>query len=255
MAPVSGTYADVDHSADPASAVAAQEVVDAWPDVEAYKRHTHATVAGSEPVLDVGCGPGIDLVALGAGRSVGLDASLTMCLAAHDRSGPWVVAGDAAALPFGDGSFGAVRADRVLQHVADPVHCLREMERVCRPGGRLVVADADQETLVITVPGVPQALSDRVKALRRDVGYRHGRYVSALPRLLDELGFVGVETRAFPLLLTRADPAFGLAGWPRLWRQEGPFSDEEIALWERATRASPIVYALLYFTVAATKPE
>jgi SAM-dependent methyltransferase len=251
---VSGTYADVDGSPDPAYAVASQEIVDSWPDVQVYKRHTHRLLAGCGPVLDVGCGPGLDLVDLGLGSAVGVDASLAMCLTARARAGSCVAAGDGSALPFADESFGGVRADRVLQHLARPVACLREMARVCRPGGRLVIADPDQETLVISVPGVPRALTDRLKALRRDIGYRNGRLVTTLPEELDRMGFVDIATRAFPLVLTRADLAFGLPGWPRLWQREGGFTDEEISQWERAVARSPIVYALLYFTVAATKP-
>ncbi len=251
---MSGTYADVDGSPDPAYAVASQEVVDSWPDVQVYKQHTHHVLAGCGPVLDVGCGPGLDLVELGRGTAVGVDASLAMCLTARARAGPCVAAGDGSALPFADESFGGVRADRVLQHLAHPVACLREMARVCRPGGRLVIADPDQETLVISVPGVPTALTDRVKALRRDIGYRNGRFVTTLPEELDRMGFVDIATRAFPLVLTRADLAFGLPGWPRLWQREGGFTDEEIVRWELAVAQSPIVYALLYFTVTATKP-
>ena len=152
---MSGTYADVDASPDPASAVASQEIFDSWPEVQAYKQHTHGQLAGCGPVLDVGCGPGLDLVELGPGTAVGVDASLAMCRTARERAGPCVAAGDGSALPFADESFGGVRADRVLQHLADPVACLQEMARVCRPGGRLVIADPDQETLVISVPGVP----------------------------------------------------------------------------------------------------
>jgi SAM-dependent methyltransferase len=251
---VSGTYADVDASPDPASAVMSQEHVDSWPEVQAYKRHTHQLLAGCAPVLEVGCGPGLDLVELGAGTTVGVDASLTMCRTARTRAGPCVAAGDGSALPFADESFAGVRADRVLQHLADPVACLGEMARVCRSGGRLVIADPDQETLVISVPGVPSAFTDRMKALRRDIGYRNGRLVTILPQELDRLGFVEIATRAFPLVLTRADQAFGLPGWARLWQREGGFTDEEIRQWERAVAQSPIVYALLYFTVAATKP-
>ncbi len=251
---MSDTYADVDGSPDPAYAVVSQEIVDSWPDVQAYKQHIHGLLAGCGPVLDVGCGPGLDLVGSGPGTAVGVDASLTMCLTARSRAGPCVAAGDGSALPFADESFGGVRADRVLQHVAHPVACLQEMARVCRSGGRLVIADPDQETLVISVPGVPPPLTDRVKALRRDVGYRNGRLVTSLPEQLDRMGFVHIATRAFPLLLTRADLAFGLPGWPRMWQRQGGFTDEEILLWERAVARSPIVYALLYFTVTATKP-
>jgi SAM-dependent methyltransferase len=41
------------------------------------------------------------------------------------------------------GSFDVVHAHQVLQHVADPVAALREMMRVCRPGGSVAVRDGD----------------------------------------------------------------------------------------------------------------
>ncbi len=249
---MSGTYADVDASADPAQAVLAQEVVDSWPQVRAYKAHTYALLAAHSPVLDVGCGPGLDLPALGAGASIGLDASRAMCAVADGRG--TVVNADATALPFGDRCFGGVRADRVFQHLEHPGTALAELVRVCRPRGKLVLADPDQETLSITVPGVHQAMSDRVKCLRRDIGYRNGRLVATLPAALADLGLIDVTIDAFPLVLDRADQAFGLPGWPRLWKKEGGFSDDEIDEWERATAEQPIVYSLLYLVVTATKP-
>ena len=50
---------------------------------------------------------------------------------------------DVHALPFPDRSFDVVHAHQVLQHVADPVRALREMRRVCRPGGTVAARDAD----------------------------------------------------------------------------------------------------------------
>jgi hypothetical protein len=126
------------------------------------------------------------------------------------------------------------------------------MVRVCRRGGWVVVADPDQETLSITVPGIPQGMADRIKRLRRDVGYRNGRLVATLPATLTELGLTDVSVDAFPVVLTKAEDAFGLRGWPRLWREQGGFSEEEIDAWERAT-SKPVLYSLLYFVVAARK--
>ena len=50
---------------------------------------------------------------------------------------------DAMALPFDDGTFDVVHAHQVLQHVPDPVGMLREMRRVCRPGGIVAARDSD----------------------------------------------------------------------------------------------------------------
>jgi SAM-dependent methyltransferase len=250
---MSGTYADVDRSPDPDAAVASQEVVDSWPQIRAYKHHTYGCVSDVAPILDVGCGPGLDVAALDPSKCVGLDRSTAMCGTAR-RRGPAIVNADATTLPFPDDAFGAVRADRVLQHLEHPLVALGEMLRVCRPGGTVVVADPDQQTLSISVPGVPAALTDRLAALRRDVGYRNGRLVASLPETFRSLGLRRVTVDAFPLELDRADQAFGLPGWPRLWRDRGPFSDAEIEAFERVIGVAPIVYAVTYFVVTGTAP-
>ena len=47
--------------------------------------------------------------------------------------------GDVYALDAPDGTYDVVHAHQVLQHLADPVAALREMRRVCRPGGLVAV--------------------------------------------------------------------------------------------------------------------
>src|ERR687893_252687 len=66
----------------------------------------------------------------------------------HDsvlRSHRWRTAENSAAyeLPFDDGAFDFVHAHQLLQHLSDPVAALREMRRVCRPGGVVAARDAD----------------------------------------------------------------------------------------------------------------
>jgi SAM-dependent methyltransferase len=118
-----------------------------------------------------------------------------------------------------DASTGAIRCDRVLQHLDDPHGAVVELTRCLRPGGRLVVADPDQQTLSIEVPGAPHELVDRVRRLRRDVGYRNGTYVSSLPGWLLALGYDDVTVDAFPLVLRDPDDAFGIATWVAYWAE------------------------------------
>jgi len=56
------------------------------------------------------------------------------------------VAGDATRLPFASASFDAVTISFGLRNVADTVGALREMLRVTRPGGRLVVCEFSHAT-------------------------------------------------------------------------------------------------------------
>ncbi|TDC78897.1 methyltransferase domain-containing protein [Actinomadura sp. 7K507] len=51
------------------------------------------------------------------------------------------VKADAAALPYRDNAFSLVTARFSLYNLGDPDHVLRELLRVCRPGGRVVIAD------------------------------------------------------------------------------------------------------------------
>src|SRR5206468_8507486 len=51
--------------------------------------------------------------------------------------------GDDYSLAFPGGTFDLVHAHQVLQHLTDPVAALREMRRVCRPGGVVAARDGD----------------------------------------------------------------------------------------------------------------
>lgn len=253
---VTDTYGSVDETPDPRDAVRWQERLNEWPEIRAYKQHTYELVGDASLVLDVGCGPGTDVADLGRTRAVGLDPSSVMCRRAAEQ-GAMVCRGDALALPFADEAFDACRADRVVQHLDDPLAAITEFVRVTRPGGRIVVADPDQESLVIHVPGIARSFTDRIKQLRGDVGYRNGRLASHLPGVFASHGMTDIAIKAFPLAITDPDEAFGLPSWPRLWNEMGvgEWDDEELARWDEAIGrpSSGFVYALTYFVVSGTR--
>ena len=104
--------------------------------------------------LDVGCGPGtitmdLAVVAGPEGRVTALertDDALDLARDEAERRGTAnddFVVGDATALDLPDALFDVVHAHQVLQHVDDPVRALREMGRVCRPGGIVAVRESD----------------------------------------------------------------------------------------------------------------
>jgi ubiquinone/menaquinone biosynthesis C-methylase UbiE len=99
-----------------------------------------APFARGRRVLEAGCGTGLLLsrVAEIADEAVGIDLSAGMLARAHDR-GLRVVQGSVTALPFADASFDTVYSFKVLAHVPDIDRALREMARVTRPGGHLVL--------------------------------------------------------------------------------------------------------------------
>ena len=97
-------------------------------------------------VLDLAAGTGVstaDLERSGA-RAIGCDFSLGMLRAGRanrSRRHLSLVAGDATRLPFADGAFDAATISFGLRNVVDVRSALREMARVVRPGGRLVVCE------------------------------------------------------------------------------------------------------------------
>ena len=107
----------------------------------------------ADRLLDVGIGPGtitLDLAGrLSEGSVVGIDSSpaavtATQTLAAaRDIRNLRLLVGDVYHLGFTDACFDVVHAHQLLQHLANPVAALREMRRVCVPGGIVAARDAD----------------------------------------------------------------------------------------------------------------
>jgi ubiquinone/menaquinone biosynthesis C-methylase UbiE len=103
-----------------------------------------AALGGQEVVADVGCGNGRYLAELArrghAGPVLGVDMSPGMLLAA--RSGApraSLMVADAMALPVRDAATDLTLVMHMLYHVPDPERAVRELRRITRPGGRVIV--------------------------------------------------------------------------------------------------------------------
>lgn len=110
-------------------------------------------VAADDIALDVACGPGIISCALAARAQqvTGIDLVPAMIEQANKRQREkelnniqWLI-GNAEQLPFADNSFSLVVTRYSFHHLLHPELVLAEMKRVCRPGGRVAVADVTPE--------------------------------------------------------------------------------------------------------------
>jgi demethylmenaquinone methyltransferase/2-methoxy-6-polyprenyl-1,4-benzoquinol methylase len=116
-----------------------------------WRKAVLAAVAAErgDRVLDLAAGTGTSSEPfLEAGASVvPTDFSLGM-LQVGKQARPHLpfTAGDATKLPFADGVFDAVTISFGLRNIVDPLAGLREMRRVTRPGGRLVVCEFSHPT-------------------------------------------------------------------------------------------------------------
>lgn len=187
----------------------------------AYKRRSMEWLrpfAGMN-ALDAGCGTGEDARALAAiagprGKTLGVDAAADMIAVAKERnrdSNPPAdfVQGDIYRIPAADNTFDRTRADRVFQHLDKTGQALRELRRVTKTGGRVLVLDVDWSTLVIDV--VPVELTQRIlnHHFARSVNGAAGR---SLYGLFKQSGFSDIEIECETFPVTDAGLAFFLWG-------------------------------------------
>jgi ubiquinone/menaquinone biosynthesis C-methylase UbiE len=146
-----------------------------------------------DELLDVGCGSASLLA--GPARHVrhvaGVDASEIQLGMARQRLADRIadgtaeiVEGDAAALPWADGRFSAVSCQACLPFLPDPEQAMREMLRVLRPGGRVVIT---------AFPATTHDPSGAIDA------YGEWRWSAGdLQRLVEQVGFGDVSVTHLP---------------------------------------------------------
>ncbi len=127
-------------------------------------------------ILDVGCGTGANLLMLSKyGDAEGVDVSEDALAFCRERGLENVKLGAAEELPYEDGTFDLVTALDVVEHLDDDLAGLREMRRVLRPGGRVLLF-------------VPTFMF--LWGLQDDVSNHRRRYrMPELRRVLEQAGF------------------------------------------------------------------
>ena len=177
---------------------------------ESTKKASHSLLAlqPNDKVIDVGCGTGDDIREIAAligphGMAVGVDRSESMIKEARRRSSGQNIpvqfeVSEAEKLPWDSNYFEACHADRLLQHVLNPVRVLRELLRVLKPSGRLVIVDRDWGMVAVDSPNtrVTRIVLDSAAA-----NIRNGWMGRKLYGLFKRIGVedVRVQTHCIPV--------------------------------------------------------
>lgn len=197
--PVREGFVDVDDAEDPNAFIAYLDEADTLPLIQQLRRAAAERLAlqPGEAIVDVGSGTGTALAELAAsvgesGRAVGVDASAEMLTVARTRVPDWteLVRADAGSLPLDDAAFDAYRAERLYQHLDEPIGALAEARRVLKEDGRVVLLDPDWGGLVVDVDDHETFHRARHASIAARPGATVGR---RLRRLLHETGFHDVE--------------------------------------------------------------
>lgn len=165
----------------------------------AARRELIVGLAVGYRILDVGCGTGTVLVALAqkCGEAVGVDSSAVVKLTG-DRvrrmrlANVGIARADGLKLCFLDGLFDMVVCADVVEHVEDEYSFLREMRRVLKPSG----------LILITAPASKRLWS----RMDEEAGHRRRYDPSSMKSLLSGSGFADIKIRywnsvLFPLIL------------------------------------------------------
>src|SRR3954449_9517298 len=145
-----------------------------------WRRATRSAlqIGPGDTVLDLAAGTAVSTVELSQSGAwcVAADFSVGMLAAGADRPVP-KVAGDATKLPFADGVFDAVTISFGLRNIVDHVEGLREMARVTRPGGRLVVCEFSTPTNGLFATVYKEYLMQALPRIARTVSSNPDAYV------------------------------------------------------------------------------
>ncbi|MET9059235.1 methyltransferase domain-containing protein [Streptomyces antibioticus] len=211
--------------------------------------------------LDLGCGPGTDLASLAqavtdTGKVIGIDHDQATIDVARERTADQpavsVRRADIHDLPLPDHTADRARTDRVLQHVADPAGALREIHRVLRPGGRLVMGEPDWGTLTVDHPD--GQLSRAYTQFVTDKVVRNARIGSGLPRLATEAGFTVPSVIPITPVFRDAESADKILGLERTTQRAvavGYLTEDAARRWLDHLSTGPFLAAMTFYIVVA----
>ncbi len=210
-------------------------------------------VQAGQRVLDVGCGPGIDTIALArlvrsTGEVVGIDYDEEMLATANEQAKEHNVSGwtrhhysDATSLPFESGHFDSCRSERLFQHLPHPEQVLAEMVRVTKPGGRIVILDADWGTASVDTDETD--VERRLARVHAEHCLHNGYSGRQLRRLLRQQNLSDIHIEMFSLVILDCEEWRGITRADQIEDEalkSRTVSPEEVERWKASLKQADI---------------
>jgi ubiquinone/menaquinone biosynthesis C-methylase UbiE len=256
---------------DPREAMRLELKVDpcAW-----VQKYVAGRIGANAEVLSVGCGPGVILRELcsldDSIRATGLDISDERVQEAKQRNRENArakfVRGDAQAMDFASNSFDLVYSRMLMEYLRDKESAVREMVRVCKRGGTVLLQDLDGQ-LLWHYPEDPvvQGTVERVVRALALTGFDPfvGRKLFSLAHRAG-LKNINVQVECYHLIAGEIEPAI-LEQWElkleiagpqlaRLLGSESEAREQSRRFLEYLRRPDTLTYSTV-FTVAGEKVD
>src|SRR5438093_9414654 len=221
------------------------DTVSATSFAQIYKKRTYflMEIRRNSFLLDVGCGTGQDAMEMAGlvgpeGQVVGIDINQAMIAERWKRAEGLKLpvkfqVEDVHRLSLPDEMFDAARCDRAVQHMDNPEPAIREIIRVTRRGGIVVVSEPDWETL--TIDSQNRDLTRRIANYMSDRAVKQGWIGRQLWRILKNSGLREVKVTAFPFIITdytTADRIWGLQRHARQACENAVITESEMVAWQ-----------------------
>jgi ubiquinone/menaquinone biosynthesis C-methylase UbiE len=241
----------------------------AIPGLRRLREWAHAALAVEvgETVVDIGSGTGSEVFtfaeAVGpSGTAIGVEPDERLLASAQHRgetlgSAAKFVPGDAYNLSFGAEHFDAALCERVFQHLTNADRGAREIARVLRPGGRVVLVDADWGTTIVH-PGARETVGPVIDTLLNGTtnphaGRRLAGQLTAAGLVVDDIGSQALiqdrSVGAGPLVAKLADMTVARMTITQAQR------DQLIADLDEAAAHGAAHLSVTMFAVLAHKPR
>lgn len=219
-------------------------------------------------VLDAGCGIGLDAIQMArkvgrTGHVFGIDNSREMIATARSNAAGLelpltFLTGSLYQLEFQADFFDRCRSDKTFQHLSDPQAALRELIRVTKPGGKIIIADPDHDSVIIDTPFAE--LNQRFVRFRS--GHMpQGGIAHQLYGICRDLGLLDVHVEPLTHVYTDYEERKITAPYlDEIWiaRENGAVTREEAEAWsgwlQKAIEDNRFMCMQTYVITTAVKP-